>query len=630
MKWGSAFTLWLLVGACGSDRTFSEAPAGGGEAGSPAGGSPAGGSSSGAGGTSAGASAAGVAGGADAGAGGHASAGDAGAGETSNGGNDQAGQGGEAGNAEACSPGQYVAESVSADSARRCAACESGFSTTRDAASCEKWTACAAGNFVSRAGTGTADRECARCAAGTFSAAANATECTGWSVCAPGQYVVSDGASSIDRKCADCAGGSFSTKQNAASCQSWTTCTWARTGTGQPGSSTSDAACGDPNPYRQFGTNTRDEATAIARDASGNLYIVGYTDLGAFTGSSFGEHDAFLRKYDARGGVVWTRQFGTSASDFAYSVAVDAQGNVYVAGNTFGNLEGTNQGSADVFVAKYTPSGDKQWTLQFGSAEEEDSQVIAVDRSGNIYVAWRVDRSRGTPTSHLRKFDASASTLWTVDLGDNVHNAGVAVDAAGNVYVAGVTADALPMQTSAGGSDAYVIKYNAAGSLQWGAQFGTASTDTATSVAVDANGNVFVVGDTCETLQGQSAGACDAFVRKFTSSGAVSWTRQFGTEVSDSARQCAVDASGAVYIAGDTEGTLGPRTGARDGFVRKYATDGGVAWTRHVGGTVDDRVVGVAVDASGYAYVTGTTTGALPGTASEGNYDAFVIQVVPP
>jgi len=611
--------LWLLVGACGSDRTFLDGTGGGGEAGSSAGGSSAGGSSSGAGGASAGLSGAGVAGRADAGAGG----GDAGA--MSNGGTDQVGQGGEAGNAESCSPGQYVS-----GSARRCAACESGFTTSRDAAACEEWTDCPAGEFVSKQGTASTDRECARCDAGTFSAAANSAECAEWSECEPGQYVVSAGSSSIDRKCAACARESFSTAQNSASCRAWTTCTWARTGTGKAGSPTTDAVCGDPNPYRQFGTNTRDEATSIARDASGNLYAVGYTDLGAFTGSSFGEHDAFLRKYDASGSAVWTRQFGTVASDFAYSVAVDAQGSVYVAGNTFGDLEGTNKGSADAFVAKYTPSGDKQWALQFGSADEEDSEVIAVDRSGNFYVAWRADRPRGTSTSHLRKFDANASIQWTVDLGDEVHNAALAVDATGNVYVAGVTVGALPMQTSAGGTDAYVIKYNAAGTRQWGAQFGTASTDAATSVAVDANGNVFVAGDTCDTLQGQSAGACDAFVRKFTSSGAVSWTRQFGTEVSDSARQCAVDASGAVYVAGDTEGSLGPRTGARDGFVRKYAADGGVAWTRHVGGTLDDRVLGVVLDSNGYAYVTGTTTGALPGTASEGNYDAFVIQVVPP
>ena len=105
---------------------------------------------------------------------------------------------------------------------------------------------------------------------------------------------------------------------------------------------------------RQFGTSDNDYAPGLAVDASGNVYIAGYT-LGALPGQSFsGSMDAFVRKYDGEGNELWTRQFGTSDNDSAYGLAVDASGNVYVAGETRGALPGqSSSGSLDAFLIKF-------------------------------------------------------------------------------------------------------------------------------------------------------------------------------------------------------------------------------------------------------------------------------------
>ncbi|MBI2934480.1 MAG: SBBP repeat-containing protein, partial [Chloroflexi bacterium] len=118
---------------------------------------------------------------------------------------------------------------------------------------------------------------------------------------------------------------------------------------------------------RQFGSSGYDYASGVAVDGAGNSYLAGYT-YGALPGqTSSGSDDAFIRKYDPTGNELWTRQFGGSGDDHAWGVAVDGAGNSYLAGDTWGALPGqTSSGSADAFMRKYDPSGNVLWTGQFG------------------------------------------------------------------------------------------------------------------------------------------------------------------------------------------------------------------------------------------------------------------------
>src|SRR5262249_25446536 len=135
---------------------------------------------------------------------------------------------------------------------------------------------------------------------------------------------------------------------------------------------------------------------------------------------------------------------------------------------------------------------------------------------------------------------------------------------------------------------------------------------------------VYVAGTPYGSLEGASAGGSDAFVRKYDPDGFVLWTDQFGSAGSDAAQGVAVGSDG-VYVAGSLRGALEGTSSAGnfDAFVRKYDPDGNALWTRRFGTPDEDVARGVAAAADG-VYVAGSTYGSLRGATSAGSFDAFV------
>ena len=102
--------------------------------------------------------------------------------------------------------------------------------------------------------------------------------------------------------------------------------------------------------------------------------------------TSAGNADIFVVKYNSSGTKQWTKQLGTSSNDYAYGVATDSSGNVYVTGYTNGRLDGnTSAGWEDLFVVKYNSSGTKQWTKQLGTSSGDEARGVATYSSGNVY-----------------------------------------------------------------------------------------------------------------------------------------------------------------------------------------------------------------------------------------------------
>ena len=122
---------------------------------------------------------------------------------------------------------------------------------------------------------------------------------------------------------------------------------------------------------KQLGTSKHDRARGVATDSSGNVYVRGDTYGGLDGNTSAGNSDIFVVKYNSSGTKQWTQQLGTSSDDNATGVATDSSGNVYVTGYTGGGLDGnTSAGNSDIFVVKYNSSGTKQWTKQLGSSSQ--------------------------------------------------------------------------------------------------------------------------------------------------------------------------------------------------------------------------------------------------------------------
>jgi hypothetical protein len=253
--------------------------------------------------------------------------------------------------------------------------------------------------------------------------------------------------------------------------------------------------------------------------------VVGET-AGALQGSNQGGVDAFVRKYDTSGEVLWTRQFGTSEDDSAYGVAVDASGAVYVAGYTGGHLQGTNKGAVDVFLRKYDAMGNVVWTRQFGSTASDFVNGVAGSSAGNVYLVGYTLGSieggnAGLEDAFIRKYSGDGVKLWTDQFGtpDDEYAWSVSVDDSDRAYVAGATFGSLD-GAGAGGNDAFVRKYRANGTVAWATQFGTVAHDYGYGIATLTGNPVFVAGGTAGTLVGANHGGFDAFIRQLNGGGA--------------------------------------------------------------------------------------------------------------
>ncbi len=137
---------------------------------------------------------------------------------------------------------------------------------------------------------------------------------------------------------------------------------------------------------REWGTFNKDTGYALATDAARNIYLSGYTTGPLYTNAAFGNRDVFLAKFDAGGTNQWGRQFGTSQHDQGFGVACDAAASVFVAGQFNGQMVAGDP-PADVFVAKYDPAGSQIWFQQFGTTNHDAARAVAVDTNGNVFVA---------------------------------------------------------------------------------------------------------------------------------------------------------------------------------------------------------------------------------------------------
>jgi hypothetical protein len=377
--------------------------------------------------------------------------------------------------------------------------------------------------------------------------------------------------------------------------------------------------------------------------------------------------------------LSYATYLGGSGGDQGQGIAVDATGAVYVTGQTTSAdfptvhpLQPTLNGFGDAFVAKLTADGAAlvYATYLGGSGDENfDGAGIAVDAAGHAYVTGQTT-SADFPTVHplqptsaggavdafVAKLTADGAALvYATYLGGSGDDrgAGIAVDAAGAAYVTGSTCSAdfptvHPLQPTFGsgvgcigvgnpGGDAFVAKLTADGAALVYATYlggssdenGGSGDDMGAGIAVDAAGHAYVTGatsspdfPTAHPLQPTLNGIGDAFVAKLRADGsALVYATYLGGSSGDAGAGIAVDASGAAYVTGSTfspdfptahpvQLTLGGGANATggDAFVAKLTADGAaLVYVTYLGGSNGEEGIGIAVDATGAAYVTGRT-----------------------
>jgi uncharacterized delta-60 repeat protein len=341
-----------------------------------------------------------------------------------------------------------------------------------------------------------------------------------------------------------------------------------------------------------LGTTGNDYGAQIAVDSSGNVYVVGSSDVSSYL-------DLQLAKYDASGVIQWQRRLGSSVGDLGQGIAVDSSANVYVVGYT---ESGTNP--RDIILAKYNTSGAIQWQRKLGGTENDYGYKIAVDSSANVYiVGYSAPSFLAANVLQIAKYNTSGVIQWPRKLSgtNSVYGQGIAVDSSANVYVIGYA-------YTSGSDDFQIAKYDTSGVIQWQRKFGTAGTDYGRGIAVDSSGNVYVIGYTTSVVDFQIA--------KYNTSGVIQWQRSLGSATySDYGREIAVDSSGNVYVVGSSL-----NSGTSDVQFAKYNTSGVIQWQRRLASTDYDEGKGIAVDSSGNIYVIGTSS-------ASGNYNLLMAKL---
>ena len=303
-----------------------------------------------------------------------------------------------------------------------------------------------------------------------------------------------------------------------------------------------------------LGGSGKDNASSIATDGSGDVFVVGYTEssnfptTGGFDTALNGTSDAFVTKVSGAGALLWSSYLGGAGSEGANRVAANA-GNAYIVGSTTssdfpttGGFDTALGGLKDAFVAKVTGGGSLAWSSYLGGSGLDDGYGIAVDSSGDAFVTGETASSDfptaggfqatyggGTADGFVAKISSSGSLLWSSYLGGSGYDYGdsIAVDGSGDAYVTGETGSTnFPtsggFDTSLGGTqDAFVAKVSAAGALVWSSYLGGSAGDVGWGIAVDGSGNLFVTGYTTSTnfptsggFDTTQGGLADVFVTK--------------------------------------------------------------------------------------------------------------------
>jgi hypothetical protein len=293
-------------------------------------------------------------------------------------------------------------------------------------------------------------------------------------------------------------------------------------------------------------------------------------------------------------------------------VTPSGDGHVNLAPNT---MQTVNYGATQAFTV--TPVGGYT-LLPVGGTCPAGSFVASTYTTGVVTASCSVSFASILAWSGVKQQGAASATTEGVS---------VATDGAGSAFIAGFTEGVLNGNAMLGSRDAFVAKYDASGSLVWQRNLGAASTyTTGSSLAVDSAGNVIIGGYTDAGLGGNPVPTGqDYFIAKYAADGTLLWVRQGGVNSQTSSTNgLATDTAGNIYIAGNTTGGLAgnAQNGTWDGFIAKYGSNGTLVWLKQYGTpgvqSFGDRI---AVDATGNAFIAGTTRGGLAGNTLSGLYD---------
>lgn len=444
-----------------------------------------------------------------------------------------------------------------------------------------------------------------------------------------------------------------------------------------------------------YGGPDYDLANCALTDSAGNSYIAGNTNstsgmtLGGYQNTyGGGTYDAFLAKFDPSGNRIWATYYGNNNNDFASSLAIDPNGNIFLAGGTSsqsgiasGGFQNTyGGGSYDAMLIKFDANGNRMWSTYYGGTGWEEANGVATDPSGNVYLSGFTNSTNGiasggfqntygggTYDSFLVKFDSSGNRVWATYYGgpgsEGYDGNNVSSDAYGNVFLSGWTSSTSGIASSGhqnnpgGATDLFLVKFNSAGNRLWATYYGGSGDEGGISnilygknVVADPLGNVYLSGTTESTTDIASGGhqntygggTYDCFLIKFDSTGVRLWGTFYGGSGDERGWGVATDVYGNAFLTGRSNsisaiasgGFQNTNSGNYDAFIATFTPAGFRVCATYYGGSGGEWVYGPAIDATGNIYLPGFTystsgiaSGGFQNSFAGGTYDAFLVKL---
>jgi hypothetical protein len=311
----------------------------------------------------------------------------------------------------------------------------------------------------------------------------------------------------------------------------------------------------------------------------------------------------------AQAQIQFERAFGGTGYDQANSIVQTTDGGYAVAGvtNSFG------AGNYDFYIVKLDGSGNPQWSKTVGgTGDDEVSPIIRTTDGGYAVAGFTNSFGAGGYDFYIVKLSSTGGLQWSKTVGgtgtDEVSSIVQTTD--GGYAVAGVT-----NSFGAGGYDFYIVKLSSTGGLQWSKTVGGTGTDEVSSIIQTTDGGYAVAGYTTSF----GAGNYDMYIMKLDVNGNIQWSKTVGGINADYA-SCVIQTSDGGYAAAGETNSFG--AGNNDMYIVKLSSNGGLQWTRTVGGTSFDYANSIIQTTDGGYAVAGSTT-----SYGAGNNDMYIVKL---
>ncbi|WP_374445444.1 T9SS type A sorting domain-containing protein [Epilithonimonas sp.] len=405
---------------------------------------------------------------------------------------------------------------------------------------------------------------------------------------------------------------------------------------------------------KAFGGSYDDLAYAMQPTSDGGYILAGSNGYnnGDVT-VNYGGIDAWIVKIINAGTIQWQKSLGGTKLDSAHDIKVTSDGGYIMAGSSYSNdgIVTGNHGSSDFWVVKLNNTGGVQWQKLLGGSSGDYAESIQQTTDGGYIVVGESLSNDGDVSGHhqasninnpdywIVKLSSTGSLQWQKSLGGIGYDSPSSVIQTfdgGYIVVGSSTSNDGNASGNHGSSDAWIVKLNSAGNVQWQKMLGGSNSDGLYSIFQTSDGKYILAGSSSSSNGDvyENHGGSDAWVVIMDSSGIIQGEKSFGGSGDDTAFIIRQTSDGNYILCGNSysnDGEVSGNHGNADIWVLKLNSNtGDLLWQKSLGGTKYDSAKSIFQSTDGAYFLSGSTMSKDGDvTGNHGNYDMWLVKLNP-